>query len=181
MGPGGPHKTPVFQTLEEFIHTVREQKHSDRQAGRKTGRQADRQTDRHTHTVRETETETERQRETDRQTHRHTHTHTYTHTDTETVDLLIMTEPYVPVILPVFTEPRRSLLIRHHRLSCLLSFFSSTIVTTQGFRFEIRWFLHENRRFSYENLIGLSFIERPILDDHLKAHKFGFCVFHKKT
>ena len=27
---------------------------------------------------------------------------------------------------------------------------------------------------------GLSYIERPILGDHLKVHKFGFCGFHEK-
>ena len=31
-----------------------------------------------------------------------------------------------------------------------------------------------------ELVIGLSFIKRPILGDHLKAHKFGFSGFHEK-
>ena len=29
-------------------------------------------------------------------------------------------------------------------------------------------------------MFGLSYIERPVLGDHLKAHKFGFCAFHEK-
>ena len=29
-------------------------------------------------------------------------------------------------------------------------------------------------------IFGLSYIERPILGDHLKAHNFGFCAFHEK-
>ena len=29
-------------------------------------------------------------------------------------------------------------------------------------------------------IFGLSYIERPILGDHLKAHKFGFCGLHEK-
>ena len=29
-------------------------------------------------------------------------------------------------------------------------------------------------------MFGLSYIKRPILGDHLKAHKFGFCAFHEK-
>ena len=30
------------------------------------------------------------------------------------------------------------------------------------------------------DMFGLSYIERPILGDHLKAHKIGFCTFHEK-
>ena len=33
---------------------------------------------------------------------------------------------------------------------------------------------------NYIVVIGLSYIERPIVGDHLKAHKFGFCDFHEK-